>query len=151
MFFGVVGPGKTNDNVAFPRCVDLYTTIVALPSGLYFLVDAAYDLCETLLVPFTGSQRANSDNDAFNFYLSQLQIRIELAFGRLLCKFCILKCKPECKLATSSKILMAFAKLHNYVIDYQLMEKDNDDNDVMDDDDSDELHCIQLDGAPLGL
>ena len=122
-FFGVAGPGKTNDNVAFPRCVELYATIMALPSGLYFLGDAAYDLCENLLVPFTGFQQANADNDAFNFYLSQLRIRIEMAFGRFLCKFCILKCKLECKLATSSKILMAFAKLHNYVIDYQLMEK----------------------------
>ena len=46
---------------------------------------------------------------------------------------------------------MACAKLHNYVIDYQLMEKDDDNNNVMDDNGSDELHCIQLYGAPLGL
>ena len=29
-FFGVVGPGKTNDNVAFPRCVELYKTVMIL-------------------------------------------------------------------------------------------------------------------------
>mmetsp|Transcript_3211 Transcript_3211/g.5257 ORF Transcript_3211/g.5257 Transcript_3211/m.5257 type:complete len:121 (-) Transcript_3211:101-463(-) len=47
---------------------------------------------------------------------------------------------------------MACAKLHNYVIDCQLMEKEaEDDDEVMDDDDSDEVHCTQLDGAPLGL
>ena len=80
-FFGVAGPGKTNDNVAFPWCVELYAMIMALPSGLYFLGDAAYDLCETLLVPFIGSQRSNADNDAFNLYLSQLRIRIEMDFG----------------------------------------------------------------------
>ena len=27
IFFGVVAPGKTNDNVAFPRCDTLYQTI----------------------------------------------------------------------------------------------------------------------------
>ena len=161
-FFGVVGPGKTNDNVAFPRCVDLYKTVMDLPPGLFFFGDAAYDLCETLLVPFTGSQRADQNHNAYNFNLSQLRIRIEMSFGRLVRKFAILKRKLECRLSTSSSILMACAKLHNCVIKSQLKTKkdveENDDeeaNDDNDDDDDDKIwvdHAVtQLIGAPLGL
>ena len=71
-FFGVVGPGKTNNNVAFPRCGKIYDIVTKLPMGLYFLGDATYILLNTLLIPFTGSQRDDVDNDAYNFYLSQL-------------------------------------------------------------------------------
>ena len=52
LFFGVVAPGKTNDNVAFPRCIELFKVMENLPLGLYFLGDAAYTLSETLLIPF---------------------------------------------------------------------------------------------------
>ena len=86
IFLGVVAPGKTNDNVAYLRARALKEAINKLPIGLYFLGDAAYTLLETLLIPFTGSQRDDPDNDAYNFYLSQLRIRIEMAFGALVCK-----------------------------------------------------------------
>jgi hypothetical protein len=156
LYFGVVGPGKTNDNVAFPRCVELYSAVMNLPPGLYFWGDAAYDLCETLLVPFTGNQRANADNDAFNFYLSQLRIRIEMSFGRLVRKWGILKRKLECRLSTSSKVLMACAKLHNFVIDCQVLkrrtgEEEGDEMVVGDDEQDDIVCCTQFEGAPLGL
>jgi len=74
LYFCIVAPGKTNDNAAYLLCF------------LYFVGDAAYSLEEHLLVPFTGSQKLNPDNDAFNFHLSQMQIRIEMAFGRLVRK-----------------------------------------------------------------
>ena len=83
IFFGVVGLGKTNDNVAFPKCGILYDRVTNLPTGLYFVGDAAYTLSNFLLIPFTESQQDDVDNDAYNFYLSQLRICIEMAFGRL--------------------------------------------------------------------
>ena len=125
LFFGVVAPGKTNDNVAFPRCIELFKVMENLPLGLYFLGDAAYTLSETLLIPFTGNQRENANNDAYNFYLSQLRIRIEMSFGRLVNKWQILKRKMNYRLTTTSDILLVCAKLHNFVIDEQLAEKDN--------------------------
>ena len=103
-FFGVVAPGKTNDNVAFPRCGKLYDTVTNLPVGLYFFGDAAYTLSDALLIPFTGSQRDNIDNDAYNFYLSQLRIRIEMAFGRLVGKWGILRQHMAYKLANTLSI-----------------------------------------------
>lgn len=87
LYFGIVAPGSTNDNIAFHIAKALAETISNLPTGLYMLGDAAYTLSEHLLIPFTGSQRDNPDNDAFNYHLSQLRIRIEMAFGRLVNKF----------------------------------------------------------------
>ena len=56
LFFGVVGPGKTHDNVGFPKCGTLYNCVTNLPIGLYFVENAAYTLSDFLLIPFTGSQ-----------------------------------------------------------------------------------------------
>ena len=54
--------------------------------------DAAYTLSDILLIiPFTGTQHNDVDNDAYNFYLSQLQICIEMAFGHLVQKWGILQ------------------------------------------------------------
>ena len=62
-----------------------------LAPGRFLVGDAAYKLTEHLLTPFTGSQRLDQGKDAFNFYLSQVRIRIEMAFGQLTNKFRILK------------------------------------------------------------
>ena len=91
LYFGIVAPGSINDNIAFHIAKVLAETISNLPTGLYVLGDAAYTLPEHLFILFIGSQRENPDNDAFNYHLSQLRIRIELAFGRLVNKFRILK------------------------------------------------------------
>ena len=40
LFFGVIAPGKTNDNTAYPQCHDLVRIIENLPLGLYFVGDA---------------------------------------------------------------------------------------------------------------
>ena len=105
--------------------MELYNIIENLPLGLYFLGDAAYTLKETLLIPFTGNQRDNPNHDAFNFYLSQLCIRIEMAFGRLVNKWQVLKIKQNFRLKKTSEILLTCAQLHNYVIDQQFLEKEN--------------------------
>ena len=81
IYFGLVGPGSMNDNIAFSLAGSLADTIKGLPPGCFFLGDAAYTLSENLLIPFTGSQRDVPENDSFNFYLSQLRIRIEMTFG----------------------------------------------------------------------
>ncbi len=89
-FFGVVAPGKCGNQVAFER-TSLPTLMRALPLGTYIIGDAAYSVGKRMLVPFTGSQRTNPSNDAHNFYLSQLRIRIEMAFGLLTNKWRILR------------------------------------------------------------
>ena len=55
IYFGVVAPGSTNDNIAFTQAPGLKDLFDSLPLGLYGVGDAAYTLMERLLVPFTGS------------------------------------------------------------------------------------------------
>ena len=103
LYFGVVSPGSTNDSVSYTRTDELKKEIENLDLGDYVLGDAAYNVTETLLVPFTGSQRDDPKQDAFNFYLSQLRIRIEMAFGLLVKKFSILQKPLRHRLKTVSK------------------------------------------------
>ena len=139
-----------NDNIAFHMAEALAETISKLPTGLYMLGDAAYTLSEHLLIPFTGSQRENADNDAFNYHLSQLRIRIEMAFGRLVNKFRILKKNLEGKtMKINARIIMACAILHNFIIDQDVPEdKKGDDHDDID---VDNLGIIPMLGSPLGM
>jgi hypothetical protein len=117
LFFGVVAPGKTNDNVAFEYCTKLKEVIASLPYGLFLIGDAAYTSNERMMVPFIGSQRSDAINDAFNFYLSQVRIRVEMAFARLVLKWRILRAPLVGSLGSSSRTIMACAIMHNYVID----------------------------------
>jgi hypothetical protein len=56
--------------------------------------------------------------DAFNYYLLQLQIRVEMAFGRLVNKFWIFSGKVGGSINRVSAILLACARLHNFIIRY---------------------------------
>ena len=118
LYFGVVAPGRTNDNVAIDRSEGLLELINSLPQGLFVVGDAAYTLMEHLLIPFVGCMRDDPDRDAYNFHISQLRIRIEMALGRLVSKFGILRSKMKCSLKTTTKALMVCARLYNYIIDW---------------------------------
>ena len=117
LFFGVVSPGSTNDNVSYTYTGNLRDIVEGLTTGNFLVGDAAYTVTEHLLIPFIGSQRDNKKNDTFNFYLSQLRIRIEMAFGLLVNKFRILKQPLPYRLNKNSKIVMVCARLHNFIID----------------------------------
>lgn len=56
-------------------------------------------------------------NSSYNFYLSQLRIRVEMAFGRMTTKFRIMRTKMTCTLATQSMVIGAVTRLHNFVLD----------------------------------
>jgi len=116
MYFEVVSPGSTNDNISYPQSASLKSAFESLPRGYFGLADAAYPLCENLLVPFTGADRLDPALDAFNYYLSQLRIRVEMAFGRLVNKFRILSGKIVGSMERVSAILTACARLHNFII-----------------------------------
>ena len=115
-FFGVCGPGNMNDQISFPLCTALVQAMNSLPEGRYFVGDAAYTLTEKMLIPFTGTGRLEPNQDAFNYYLSQVRIRVEMAFGRLVNKFRILNGKVEGPLSRVADILTACARLHNFII-----------------------------------
>ena len=120
LYFGVIGPGSMNDSRSFNNTSGLNLVLEELPVDVYMVGDAAYPLSHKMLVPFVGSQRNIAAQDAFSFYLSQLRIRVEMAFGRLVRKWAILQGKLCCSLVMNSKIITACGRLHNFIIDNQV-------------------------------
>ncbi|KAL7554114.1 hypothetical protein ACHAWF_017515 [Thalassiosira exigua] len=149
MYFGVISPGSTNDNISYPQATGLKEMFDNLPLGLYAVGDAAYTLTENLLIPYSGVDRFLPVHDTFNYYLSQLRIRVEMAFGRLVRKFGILNGKIEGSLDRVTAILTACARLHNFIIqvdgpfdtkDYTSIEAE-----------MDSLEIVANPSAPLGM
>ena len=73
-------------------------------------------MSEHILIPFTGYDGNDPAQDAFNFSLSQLRIRVEMAFSRLVNKFCILSGKIEGSLDRVTAVLPACSRLHNFIV-----------------------------------
>ena len=67
-------------------------------------------------------------NDAFNFFLSQLRIKIEQAFGMLVEKWRILKSPLTRNIRAAANIIMACARLHNFCINERLLFETLDEN-----------------------
>ena len=144
LFFAVAAPGRTGDLVAY-EMLTIREIIENLPAGLYVVADAAYMLTEHVLVPFTGGDRQSADKDTFNYFLSQLRIRIEMAFGLLTNKWRILRTHIETKKFNTSRVLEACARLHNFVIDH-----DSDDHFDDEEDEDDDFQIATMEGSPLG-
>jgi DDE superfamily endonuclease len=96
IYFATAAPGGTPDISAY-RNVSLFDLVVNLPAGFHVVADAAYILSEQTVTPYTGADR-HGVNDIVNFYISQVRIRIEMAFGRLTTKWRILRCAESDKL-----------------------------------------------------
>ena len=75
-----IAPGSANHWRAWNNS-SLSRATARLPRGFYLLGDdAAYPLSEKLLTPYPG-RNLPRDKDSFNFHLSQLRIRVEMALG----------------------------------------------------------------------
>jgi hypothetical protein len=100
--------------------IELGDMISSLP-GLYCAIgDCAYMASEHLVPIFGGAQAMIEKNDNFNFFASQLCIRIEIAFGLMIKKWCILQHPLTNKLGNVKYIVTAIAILHNYCINDRL-------------------------------
>jgi hypothetical protein len=108
------------------QAVSLKSMIDALPDGIFVVGDPAYIPSEHLVTSYCGAQRNNAANDTFNFYQSQVRIRIEMAFGRLVTKWRILRSPMTLNLPNTSLLLEALAVLHNYCIDSDLSDRSAD-------------------------
>jgi len=117
IYLSISSPGKTNDAIAFHRAKSLQKWIEELPEEYFLIGDNAYRLNSTMLVPFKGSHKRNEFNRSYNFYLSQLHMRIEMALGRLTSKWRIFRRNLDFSLAKNIMIIEVAVKLHNYVIE----------------------------------
>jgi hypothetical protein len=113
IIFYLMSGGK-GDSKAFAASLQQYTA--GLPQGFYMAADNAYTLSDTLLIPYSGVDKLDPSKDVFNFYLLQLRIQIEQAFGLLVSKWRIFKKVLEVKLFRVGHIVQACARLHNYCI-----------------------------------
>jgi hypothetical protein len=119
-------PASTSDHLVFSTSL-LYhrlnepnptTGYSFLAKGLCLFGDNAYVNTEYMATPYSHTDLTyNQDN--YNFYHSQLRIRIEMAFGMLVRRFGILHRQFHPKIPISSVIAMTMAmcRLHNYLID----------------------------------
>ena len=117
-YLSVCASGGTGDARAFRKLHGLIDWLESLREGFYIIGDNAYELTNKLLIPFSGTRRLDEANDNYNFFLSQLRIRIEMAFGRLTTKWRIFRSDLLAANGTETncKIIRVGAKLHNYVI-----------------------------------
>ena len=131
-YFNVVAPGKCPDSIALQKCCDLLEWLTNLPTGsndgdCFFVVADAANICNSkVLTPFKGPQKAIEENDSYNFFLSQLRIRIEQSFGLLSNKWRIFRAPLGSDIGRAIRILHCCARLHNYVIDRRPVIDNND-------------------------
>jgi hypothetical protein len=116
MYIAVAGPGRINDSRAFSCCTGLIEWFETLPDWCLVLADNAYPLTTKMLVPHNATELLSEYHRTYNFYLSHLRIRIEMAFGRLTTKWRRLRTTLNFHSAKNAKIIYVCTKLHNYVI-----------------------------------
>ena len=115
-YAATISPGKTNDLRSFLRCVNLRHWMASLPDRYFMIGDNAYQLSRRMLIPFSGADRLDQHKTVFNFYLSQIRIRIEMSFGLLTSKFRIFRSNLQFSTTKNCKIIRVGMKLHNFVI-----------------------------------
>jgi hypothetical protein len=87
-----------------------------LPSPYYYLGDCAYPLAPHCITPFVGSA-ISAEQDAFNFYHSQLRITVERCFGIFVNVFGIFHAPLSFSIKVCVQIVEACVRLHNFRID----------------------------------
>jgi DDE superfamily endonuclease len=98
----------------------LFAKIEGLPTGYICIGDCAYQPTENLVPIFGGDLALKKHNDAFNYYASQLRIRIEMAFGLMTRKWGILQRPLSNALFSIKHLICCIARLHNFCIDERL-------------------------------
>ena len=114
----ILYPGSTSDCLAFEG-MSLFNRLEQgiLAPGLCLFGDNAYLNTLYMATPFAAV--SGGSKDAYNFYHSQLRIRIECAFGMLTHRWAILRSAIPMNVAVHKTValVLALAKLHNYCID----------------------------------
>ena len=123
-FIGVAGPGVLGDREALNQ-ISLGKLVEQLPGFYCAIGDCAYTPTEHLVPIFRGEHALLPKNDNFNFFASQLRIRIEMAFGLMVKKWGILSRPLTIKLKNIKRLVIAIAKLHNFCINERLRARDN--------------------------
>ena len=101
----------TSLNLSLEKNID--TKIIL--DGHTLVGDCAYVKSPFMATPLKGIRSGHED--AYNFYLSQLRITIERAFGVLVHRWAILRAPLIIPLAKVGPLVEALLRLHNFCID----------------------------------
>jgi hypothetical protein len=113
--FSLESPGGTGDSIAFARwSLSRICELFAL--GEYVIGDNTFTNGRFMLTPYTKVQM-NQKRSNYNFFISQLRIHIEMAFGLLTSKWRIFKRPLNTSLSTAVRIAHVCFRLHNFCID----------------------------------
>jgi hypothetical protein len=82
VYVAVAGPEKINDVRAFSCCTGLLDWFESLPNWCFVSADNAYPLTVKMLVPLNATELWSENHRPFQFYLSQLRIRIKNGFQK---------------------------------------------------------------------
>jgi hypothetical protein len=118
LHISIVYPGSTSDCLAFEG-MSLFQKLEhgILAPGLCLFGDNAYLNTPYMATPYPAV--SGGTKDAYNFYLSQLRIRIECTFGMFTHRWAILRSAIPMNVSVQKTValVLALAKLHNYCID----------------------------------
>ncbi len=115
-FIDTGGVGSCSDSKAFNN-TKLPELVTNLPYEKYLLADNAYTCTTKLLTPFSGSQKSDRAKSDFNFFLSQLRMKIECAFGMMTQRWRVLRSPVLIKQTRIWLLVQCIARLHNFCID----------------------------------
>jgi DDE superfamily endonuclease len=115
----ILYPGSTSDCLAFEG-MSLFHKLEdgMLAPGLCLFGDNAYLNTQYMATPFPAV--SGGSKDAYNFYHSQLRIRIECTFGMLTHRWGMLRSAIPMNVTVrkSVALVLSLAKLHNFCIDF---------------------------------
>ena len=114
LFMAVSGPGIMGDKEAIGETT-LKDLIEGLPFGVCVIGDAAYCPTEHLVPVYQGLAKQQSKYDNFNYFASQLRIRVKMAFGLMTMKWGILSHPVGCKVKHLRWLVQCIATLHKVV------------------------------------
>jgi len=107
--------GGAHDAVAF-RATALHQLLSsgALPDPYCIFGDAAYIASDCMVTPYSAKYaKVGSPEDNFNFYHSNLRIRIECSFGILVSRWGLLWRPLRCKLDNAADLVELCMTFHN--------------------------------------
>jgi DDE superfamily endonuclease len=115
-------PASTSDFLAFTTS-SLYRRLEKenfLAPGLCIFGDSAYMNCRYFATPYKSVSSGTKDD--YNFYHSQLRIKIECAFGQLVARWGVLRRAIPSNLGIkkTTSLVICLCRLHNYCINERL-------------------------------
>ena len=78
---------------------------------------------------FCGNERLIKKNDDWNYYASQLRIRLEMALGMYVNKWGIFSCPIKCGIKNLRWLALGAARLHNFCINERMLNNQPEESD----------------------